>query len=148
MTWDHEFKRCLEKHWLIPMPEAVQLWDRELRAAVEDLSEAEESYARERYKWCTIQAYYAMFHGCRALLYRKGYREKSHYCLSIAMRHLFVRNGLIDEKLIDDMDDSRALREEADYRTVFSAESAAHNLRAARRLIQRAQEILSTPNIG
>ena len=35
-----------------------------------------------------------MFHSARALLYSKGYREKSHYYLLVAMHALFVKNKL------------------------------------------------------
>jgi len=135
MNWALEFKRCLEKQWLVPMPEARYLVEKELKAARDDLGEAETSYQRAGYKWSTIQSYYAMFHAARALLYRRGYREKSHYCLAVAMRHLFVSQGLIEEASIDALDDARALREDADYRTEFSETSARHSLSGARQFL-------------
>lgn len=118
--------------------------DKELQAAYEDLAEAEASYGRQGYKWSTIQSYYAMFHAARALLYHLGYREKSHYCLSVAMRHLFVGRGLLEEQMVNDMDDARALREEADYRTSFSESGARHNLNVAKRWIERASVLLAS----
>jgi len=99
----------------------------ELDVAQDDLAEAEASYERGSYKWSAIQSYYAMFHAARALLYSRGCRKKSHHCLSVAMRHLFVNKGGLDGTLIDDMDDARALREEADYRAGFSDAGARHN---------------------
>ena len=83
-----------------------------------------------------------MFHAARALLYSRGYREKSHYCLSVAIRHLFVGKGLLKDTLVDDMDDARALREDADYRADFSETGAHHNLETAKRFIARAVELL------
>lgn len=144
MNWELEFRRCLEKRWLIEMPEARALVDKEIQAARDDLAEAKASYARQGYKWSTIQAYYAMFHACRALLYHFGYREKSHYCLSVAMRHLLVSRGLLEEHMVNDMDDARALREEADYHTSFSESGARHNLHAAERLVERAGVLLAS----
>lgn len=144
MDWESEFNRCLEKRWLVKMPEACHLVDKEIQAARDDLTEAEASYLRQGYKWSTIQSYYAMFHACRALLYHLGYREKSHYCLAVAMRHLFVSRGLLDEQMVNDRDDARALREEADYRTSFSETGARHNLKAAKRLIERATALLAS----
>jgi uncharacterized protein (UPF0332 family) len=114
MNWELEFKRCVNKRWLVQMPEARYLVEKELKAARDDLAEAEINYKRSGYKWSTIQTYYAMFHAVRALLYSRGYREKSHYCLAVAMRHLFVSQRLVDEELIDALDDARALREDAD----------------------------------
>ena len=142
MNWYREFERCLDKRWLVRMPEARYLVTKELKVAQDDLAEAEAGYQRGSYKWSTIQSYYAMFHATRALLYSRGYREKSHYCLSMAMRHLFVSEGMLSETLIDNMDDARALREDADYRSEFSQAGARHNLDAARRLIEQVSELL------
>ena len=142
MNWELEFQRCLDKRWLVRMPEARHLVTRELNVARDDLSEAEGGYTRQSYKWSTIQSYYAMFHAARSLLYSRGYREKSHYCLSVAMRYLFVAQGILDEALIDDLDDARALREDADYQAKFSEVSAGYSLKAARRLIARVNDLL------
>ncbi len=143
MNWALEFERCLRKRWLVEMPEARYLVGKELKAAWDDLVEAEASYERGGYKWSTIQSYYAMFHAARALLYSRGYREKSHYCLSVAMRHLFVSRGVLSEQVVDDLDDARALREDADYRTEFSEAGARHNLTAAKKLVEQADMLLA-----
>lgn len=143
MNWRREFERCLDKRWLVRMPEARYLVTKELQVAQDDLAEAEAGYERRSYKWSTIQSYYAMFHAARALLYSRGYREKSYHCLSVAMRHLFVSKGSLSRTLIDDMDDARALREDADYRAKFSPASTQHNLEAARGLVDRVGELLA-----
>lgn len=147
MSWELDFRRCLEKRWLVRMPEARYLVEKEWKAAQEDLREAESSYQRRQYKWSTIQSYYAMFHGARALLYSRGYREKSHYCLSVAMRHLFVQEGLLRERTVDALDDARMLREDADYRTDFSESGARHALNSARDFLAQAQELLPRPGM-
>ncbi len=67
MNWQFEFQRCLEKRWLVTMPEARHLVTKELEVAQDDLAEAETGYERGSYKWSTIQSYYAMFHAARAL---------------------------------------------------------------------------------
>ena len=148
MSWYRDFERCLDKRWLVRMPEARYLVTKELQVARDDLAEAEGGYGRGSYKWSTIQSYYAMFHAARALLYSRGYREKSHYCLSVAMRHLFVSEGVLSEALIDDMDDARALREEADYRAEFSQAGALHNLDSARKLIEQVAGLLANWEAG
>ncbi len=144
MNWELDFKRCLEKRWLVVMPEARYLVTKELKAAHNDLVEAQASYQREGYKWSTIQTYYAMFHAARALLYTRGYREKSHHCPSVAMRHLFVSQQMLDESLVDALDDARALREDADYRTEFSETGARHGLEKATQFINQADLLLAT----
>ena len=142
MNWELEFKRCLEKRWLVPMPEARYLVEKELKTARDDFGEAEISYQRGGYKWSTVQSYYAMFHAARALLYSRGYREKSHYCLIVAMHHLFASQKLMDEALIEALDDVRALREDADYRTEFSETGAQHALNGASLFLANAERLL------
>ena len=78
---EHEFNDCLQKNKIVNFAAAKKLVDRELKAAQDDLKAASQSLSDDREKWATVQAYYAMFHTARALLYSKGYREKSHYCL-------------------------------------------------------------------
>ena len=58
---------------------------KEVDGAESDLKAAETSLAREEYKWATIQGYYSVFHSARALLYSRGFREKSHHALLQAM---------------------------------------------------------------
>ncbi len=51
---------------------------KELAGARNDLRTARASFDGGNYKWATVQAYYSMFHAAQALLYNKGFREKSH----------------------------------------------------------------------
>lgn len=92
-----EFEKCLKKNSLRVSSIVKSLVDRELDDAQKDLREAALGLERESYKWSTIQSYYAMFHAARALLYSKGYREKSHYCLRIAIEILYVETGDIPQ---------------------------------------------------
>jgi len=52
-------------------------------------------------KWATIQGYYSMFHSARALIFSKGYRERSHYCLRIAVKELFVFTNELGSEFIE-----------------------------------------------
>ena len=61
-----------------------------------------------------------MFHSGRALLYSKGYREKSHSALLEALTALFVRTGLLERDYIDDLRDAKSMRDSADYGMIFS----------------------------
>jgi len=143
MNWELDFKKCLEKRWLVSMAEARFLVTKELTAAHDDLAEAQASFQRGGYKWSAIQTYYAMFHAARALLYSRSFREKSHYCLAVAMRHLFVSQGLLEESLVDALDDARALREDADYRMEFSKSSAEKGLGNAEQFVKQVGLLLA-----
>ncbi|KKR32984.1 MAG: hypothetical protein UT66_C0048G0001, partial [candidate division CPR2 bacterium GW2011_GWC1_39_9] len=89
-----------------------------------------------------IQAYYSMFHAARALLFAKGYREKSHYCLKIAMQALYADEKIIDQSIVDDFDTTMLLRETADYKSDFSKEGAESALENAEEFLRVTEELL------
>jgi uncharacterized protein (UPF0332 family) len=130
-----EFERCLKKKGLRISADARHWIKKELGDAANDLHEAESGLTRESYKWSTVQSYYAMFHAARALLYAKGYREKSHYCLRIAIEVLYVEPGDMPQHMINAFEVAKELRENADYESE-SSESGAE------KLVKAAQEFL------
>ncbi|MGI0024032.1 MAG: HEPN domain-containing protein [Nitrososphaera sp.] len=113
---------------------------KEMEAAKSDLAEARDSLAGKKLKWATIQSYYSMFHSARALLYSKGYREKSHYALSIAIEELFSNE--IGLSMVNAFRDAMDLRQEADYGLKFSEAGATETIEAAEKLLARVKEIL------
>ena len=139
---NQEFKQCLENKKVVPFARGKSLVKKELSVAISDLSDAKAGYENERYKWSTIQAYYAMFHAARALIYSQGYREKSHYCLAIALRSLFVDEGTMDAKLVRDFLNAMDLREAADYQAEFSQSGAKAVIASAEKFIEKAISIL------
>ena len=66
---NQEFKQCLENKKIVSFARGKKLVKKELSVAQSDLSDAKAGYDNERYKWSTIQGYYAMFHAARALTY-------------------------------------------------------------------------------
>jgi len=83
-----------------------------------------------------------MFHATRALIYSKGYREKSHYCLAVALRALFVDEGTMDAQLDRDLLNAMSLREAADYEAEFSQSGAKAVIASAEKFIEKAIAIL------
>jgi uncharacterized protein (UPF0332 family) len=83
-----------------------------------------------------------MFHAARALIYSKGYREKSRYCLAIALRALFIDEGTMDAKLVRDFLNAMNLRQAADYEAEFSQSGAKAVIASAEQLIEKATAIL------
>ena len=83
-----------------------------------------------------------MFHATRALIYSKGYREKSHYCLAVALRALFVDESTMDAQLGRDLLNAMSLREAADYEAEFSQSGAKAVIASAEKFIEKAIAIL------
>lgn len=139
---NQEFKQCLESDKIVSFPKGKELVRKELSVARSDLLDAKAGYENKRYKWSTIQAYYAMFHAARALIYSRNYREKSHYCLSVALRALFIEEGKLDAQTGRDFLNAMNLREAADYEAEFSMEGAKAVISCAERFIEKTAAIL------
>jgi len=66
---NQDFKQRLENKKIILFPRGKELVKREFSFSRSDLPDAKTSFNNQRYKWATIQAYYAMFHAARALVF-------------------------------------------------------------------------------
>jgi len=86
-----------------------------------------------------------MYHGARALLYSVSYRERSHYCLRIALQELFVDTHILDRPFLDAFSAAMRLRENADYRSDFSKGGATLLVESAGRFLAKAKQVLSIP---
>jgi uncharacterized protein (UPF0332 family) len=139
---NQDFKQCLENKKILPFERGKELVKKELSIGESDLLDAKAGFQEKRYKWSTIQAYYAMFHTTRALVYSKGYREKSHYCLSVALRALFVEEGKLDAQAGRDFLNAMNLREAADYEAEFSEAGTTAVIAAAEKFIVKAKGLI------
>lgn len=139
---NQEFKQCVESGKIVSFPRGKKLVEKEITVARNDLADAKAGCENQRHKWSTIQAYYAMFHAARALIYSRGYREKSHYCLAVALRALFVEEGRMEARYARDFLSAMSLREAADYEARFSKDGAEAVIASAERFIQKAAGLL------
>lgn len=139
---DPEFERCL-KRGLEKVPIQDDLIQKELEGAKADLNTATKILADGNHKWASTMAYYSMFHTACALTYSKGYREKkSHMCLSVALRVLFVETNGIEAKHHERLDQCKNLREEADYGLTSTVESATEAVEWAKEFLHAAEKLL------
>ena len=136
------FEKCLKDRKIIRFPRAKRLATKELAAAEEDLAEAKDRFNCDKYKYATINAYYAIFHAARALIYSKGIRERSHYCLAVALEALFVDAGLLGRRYVRILQDTMALREDADYGGMFSKEGASMSISNAEEFIGATRDLV------
>ncbi len=134
---DYHFKRCLEKKSLVKIGVDEKLINKEITASENDLKDSNDVLKLNKYKLATITSYYSMFHAARALLYSKGYREKSHFCLRMALKNLFVNKNLLEPGFLDDYDMAKDLRENADYQSEFSEENAEKLVEKAKKFIDK-----------
>lgn len=137
-----EYKDCLVKQKIRTFSRGKALAKKELLSANGDLKRAKATLKQKDFKWTTIQAYYSMFHAARALLYSRNLRERSHQCLIIAIKELFVKEKLLDYRIVEIFQRAKILRENADYYDRFSETAAENILEKAEEFIIRTKEIL------
>jgi len=65
------------------------------------------------YEMAFIAAYNSIFHSSRALLFNKGFVERSHFCLYVALRSLYEDHKLIE--FLNAIDKVRVSRHEIQY---------------------------------
>jgi uncharacterized protein (UPF0332 family) len=133
-------QKLIEDRKLLRIRPDQKLVEKELAAARADLRDAHESLKFKKSKWATIQGYYSIFHSARALLFAKGYREKSHHALYAGITELYA--DLIERSLIQEFEHSMYLRQEADYGLKFSESSARDVIETAEKMLARAKAVL------
>jgi len=87
-----------------------------------------------------------MFHAARALLYRDGIQEKSHFAISIYLREKYSKEL---GNLIFELDSMREQRREGIYRFEyeFSKEDCLHAIKSAREFHKQVTGILKLKNV-
>ncbi len=83
------FEECLRKNLIRKDENAMERVEKSLEISSRFLKSAGKNLEIEEYEMAEIAAYNAIFHAARALLFRKGYVERSHACLIIALRQLY-----------------------------------------------------------
>jgi len=130
----------LEERRLVRIKPDRRLVLKEIEGAKADLETAKKSLQDENFKWAIIQGYYSIFHAARALLYSKGFREKSHYAILVAIQELFANE--LETSLIQGFEDAMNLRQTADYGLTFSEKGAFNVIETAEKFLLKAKEIL------
>ena len=143
-----ELERCLTGRKLVQIEVDGVLIGKEVAAAEFDFTTATESLRNENYKWATVQSYYSMFHTAKALVLSRGYREKGHYCLFVALRELFGEKNLLEVKHINDYEETMGARKDADYGLIYSRDSAGEAIGNAGSFLKKAKEILHKGGIS
>lgn len=137
-----KFNECLENRKIIKEHFDTNAVLLELESAELDLRSAKKSIENKDYKWATVQGYYAMFRAARALIFSKGFREKSHNCGIIALEELFENE--LGYKYIEYLKEAKILREKADYESSYSEYNAKDILENAEEFIEKVRKILET----
>ena len=114
-----DFDNCLQKGLLKKSEDSKNWVLKELQIAEKFLNSSKKNIEIEEFEMSIIAAYDSLFHSCRALLFKQGIVEKSHYCLIAALKELFKQDNEL-QAFLKSIDQVRASR----HRLQYSGDSA------------------------
>ncbi|MCL2859877.1 MAG: HEPN domain-containing protein [Oscillospiraceae bacterium] len=120
------------------------MYKKEFGVGVRDLESAKVSFEEKNYKWATVQAYYAIFHAVRALIYKSGYREKSHIALKDIFKELYIKTEELPMVTYDCLKDGMHLREAADYKNLYAKEDAENIIISVSESLKEIQKLVDS----
>lgn len=136
---------CFERRQLRKIAPDVLKASKSVETAKIKLEEAKKLSDAGFDKMAVVVAYSSMFHSARALLYKDGVQEKSHYCLVVYVREEYARKGLIPTELVTTMDAFRQERHDAMYgleETKTTREHCQNAIQTAQKLMDAVQKII------
>ncbi|HHD15436.1 MAG TPA: HEPN domain-containing protein [Euryarchaeota archaeon] len=136
---------CIRKGLLKPHSFPDETIKKELENAKRHLENAERNYKFDMMDVSIISSYTAMFHAARALLFKDGFKERSHVCLVAFLRERYPElKGYADV-----FDIYRKNRHESlygiDYEPLESDAKAGSD--SAREFIETVKKIIEEPAI-
>ncbi len=83
------FEECLNKGLIKKDSDAPKRVNNSLEIAERFLKSSRKNLEIEEHEMAELGAYNSIFHSARALLFAKGYVERSHHCLNVALKYLY-----------------------------------------------------------
>ena len=107
------------------------------------LSEAEKNLEAEALRSAISSAYLAVFHSARAVLFRDGVREKSHYCIGLYLQR-YVEDGILEVDWPMLFDRIRSVRhaDQYSFMALPTEEEVQASIDLAERFIERMERLL------
>ena len=110
-----EVDNCFERKLLNPANPSTGLAKKSLKQAALFLTDAEDLVRIDKERMSTIALYNAFFHVARALLFKDGIKERSHFCIARYIEEKYVNKKLLNKNFLDYLDALRDARHETQY---------------------------------
>ncbi|GEM_PF-186634 len=108
-----DVKECLEKGLLKADRKDLGKAQRSMAAAKKKLDKAAKLADAGFYEESLVNAYSAMFHACRSILFRDGFKERSHYAVYVYLRENY--KDRLEPRFLNELDSLRQERHEIMY---------------------------------
>ncbi len=142
-----KFSECIEKRLLRRVkPDAAKVAIA-LNISRERLLDAEISFEGQVYSATILLSYASMFHASRALLFKDGFTERSHFCLIEFVKEKYIQRGLINSKFAHLLGNAREERHEVLYglEKTETKQDAEHILASAKDYLKEVGKLLKKP---
>ena len=139
----NKMEDCFRKGLLRRVEPSLTKSKDSITEAREWLSEAMKNKASEAYKSAISSLYLAIFHSARAVLFRDGVREKSHYCVGVYLEK-YVDEGVLEEDWVLIFDRIRSIRhtDQYSFQTHPSKEEVDSGIDIAGKFVDRMEKLL------
>ena len=138
----NDFERCIKERRLTKIKPSKEMIQKEVESAKYDLERARNSLGENDFKWAAVQSYYSMFHAAKAIVLKRGYREKSHFCLIVALRELYIKEDRLNAEMVENLELCMSLRHKADYGLTYHQESAETALKYAEEFLNETLNLI------
>lgn len=138
-----ELSECFEKGLLKKDRPSIEIAKKSIEMAKKKLGKARKLFELKMQEESLTSSYSAMFHAGRALLFKDGIREKSHYGLYVYLKEKF--SDRIERRFLNEFDSLRQSRHEISYglETVhISLEEAKEILKIANEFVELIEKIV------
>ena len=139
-----ELDECFKKGLIRKIPASEEKALKSMANADRWLKEAKKNFEHDLLSSCLVSSYSAMFHAARALLFRDGFREKSHYCVARYLGEEYVGKGKLPRVVVDLLDRLRNLRHTDLYQLDFfvTKEEAEEAIKSAEIVIEEIASLI------
>lgn len=111
---------CLNEGLLVKTKPDLEKAKASIDMAGHKLELAEKEFEYEIFENAVISAYASMFHAARALLFKDGYKERSHFAIYVFVSEKY--SNRIERKYLNELNSLRLQRHELMYGLEKSAE--------------------------
>jgi len=139
-----DFGDCLREGLIRIIPTSNQQTENSINTARKWLDEAEKSFSAKAFNSTMIASYLTMFHSSKSILFRDGFREKSHYCVARYLEEKYSKMNILEFKWIEVLDYYRETRHKDQYNTNFfvSENEAKDSIKNAKEFLKRIESLL------
>lgn len=114
-----ELSDCFERKLLTGVNPSTGLAKKSLKQGALFLTDAEDLVKIGKQRMGTIALYNAFFHVARALLFKDGIKERSHFCIARYIEEKYVNTKLLNRDFLNYLDTLRDARHETQYSLDF-----------------------------